>query len=84
MSTQSRHGTIKHRVSALLEEAHANGMDLTRYGLAQATAYRFARGEMATGIDFSVLAVLCAFFSERLGRPIGVGDILVYEPGEKE
>jgi len=78
------HGKIKHNVKALLEEAGANPMDLSRYGLAVNTAYRFARGEVATGITFDALVLLCSFFTERLGRPVGVGDILVYSPDPQQ
>lgn len=71
-------GKIKLNVSALLEQAEANPMDLIRYGLAHATAYRIARGE-GDGIQFDTLAVLCDFFTEKLNRQINPGDILVYQ-----
>ncbi len=31
-------------------------------------------------IDFDTLTKLCVFYSERLGRRIGVGDILEFDP----
>lgn len=64
-------------VARLLEEAGENPMDLTRFGIAQATAYRLAHDE-GRGITFEVLKRLCDYFTERLGRPVGPGDILTY------
>ncbi len=64
-------------VASLLQEAGRTPMDLTSFGIAQATAYRLAHGE-GSAITFEVLRQLCDYFSERLGRPVGPGDILLY------
>lgn len=69
-------------VAALLEEANATPMDLIRYGLAYATAYRIARGE-GDGIQFDTLTLLCGFFSEKLGRKVLPNDILIYKTDEE-
>lgn len=71
-------GRIAVSISKLFEESKTNPMDLTRYGLAQATAYRLARGE-GDGIQFDTLAMICDFFSEKLGREITPNDVLRYQ-----
>lgn len=71
-------GRIALSLTKLFEESNTNPMDLTRYGLAQATAYRLARGE-GDGIQFDTLAMICDFFSEKLGRDITPNDILTYQ-----
>jgi DNA-binding Xre family transcriptional regulator len=35
-------------------------------------------------IRFETLVKLCKFYSEQLGREIGVGDVLEYDPNNKE
>jgi len=75
-------GKITLNVTALLLEANATPMDLIRFGLAYATAYRIARGE-GDGIQFETLALLCDFFTEKLQRVVTPGEILVYQKEEK-
>jgi DNA-binding Xre family transcriptional regulator len=73
---------IKNRVPELLQECGAGPMDLVRQvGLAQGTAYKLAdsNGDMKA-ITFETAAALCEFFSRRLGRKVGPGDLFSYEP----
>jgi DNA-binding Xre family transcriptional regulator len=34
-------------------------------------------------IDYRTLVKLCEFYSEALGRPIGVGDVLEFDPNNR-
>ncbi len=71
-------GEIKVMVGELLKEGGAIPMDLTRFGLAQMTAYKLAAGE-GEGISYDVLIKVCDFLTEKLGRPIDPGDVLKYK-----
>lgn len=77
-------GMVTVNIQPLLTEAGLKPvkfMEETR--LAPRTAYTLAHGE-GRGITFEVLARLCEFFTDRLGRPIGPGDILVYKHFEQD
>lgn len=71
-------GKIKINVYALLRQTNTTPMDLVRHGISYATAYRLARGQ-GDGIEFSTLAALCDYFSNRMGRTVLPGEILIYE-----
>ena len=70
--------TIKNMVPSLLVESNAKPMDLVRAGLSVGVAYRWANNEISR-VDFDVVSMLCRYFSDRLQRPVSVGDVLVYE-----
>ena len=67
--------TVLH-VRELMEEAGAIPMDLIRYGMAQGTAYSFSKNKVRR-IDLDTIDLLCDFFTEKLGREIAPGDIMI-------
>lgn len=71
---------IINNVPALLAESNCKPTALGLVGISQGTAYAWANNTV-TRCDFDTVARLCGFFTDRLGRPVGVGDILsVYVP----
>lgn len=71
-------GTVEVDIRPLLAETGATAMDLTRYGLAQGTAYKLTRGRTSR-VQLSVVAILLDFFNERITeRKIVLADILHY------
>jgi hypothetical protein len=66
---------IEYRVRELMHEAGATPMDLIRHGMAQGTAYHLSRNKISR-IDNKTLALLCDFFTKRLGRRVNPGDII--------
>lgn len=51
-------------------------------GMTDAALSRFERGQTER-VDFDTLQKLCGFYTEKLEKPIGVGDILEYDPNNK-
>jgi DNA-binding Xre family transcriptional regulator len=51
-------------------------------GVTEAALSRLERG-LTERIDFDMLTKLCRFYSEKLERTIGVGDILEYDPNKE-
>lgn len=49
----------------------------------EATLSRVERGKLSR-IDFDTLIKLCAYYTQALGRPVQVGDILEYDPNNKK
>lgn len=70
---------IKSNVPELLEASGCKPFELVRVGLSQGTAYAWANDNVKR-CDFSTLALLCQFFTEKLGHPVRVGDILEWHP----
>lgn len=71
-------GKVVIDISSLLQESGATPLDLARYGIAPSTAYKIAHGK-AQGIYLDVLEKICDFFTDRLGRRITPGDIVLYK-----
>lgn len=51
-------------------------------GMTDAALSRFERGQTER-VDYDTLRKLCTFYTEALERPIGVGDVLEYDPNNK-
>lgn len=68
---------IKNNVPNLLREASLGPLSLVP-AVSQGTAYAWAN-DRVTRYDVATLERLCEFFSARLMRPVGVGDVLIYE-----
>lgn len=69
---------IVSKVGALLRASGAQPIELVRAGLSPGSAYAWA-GDSVFGVSFKTLALLCSFFSSRLGKVIKPGDILEVE-----
>ncbi len=54
-------------------------MDLTRFGLAQGTAYKLTKGR-TTLVEMGTIGMLVDFFRQRLGRNIELTELMVYTP----
>jgi hypothetical protein len=73
-------GKITSNIPALMQEANINQIDLSRETrLAPGTIGYLSHGIIGKSIYTAVLEKLCVFFTERLGRPIGPGDVLIYD-----
>lgn len=51
-------------------------------GMHENTLSRIEQGKI-TRVDFDTLIKLCGFYSKVLERPIGVGDVLEYDPNNR-
>jgi len=58
-------------------------MELIRAGMSQGVAYRWANDEIGRA-DFDALALLCDFFTRKLGRTVDIGDILSTDRAQPE